>query len=211
MVIRLVVAEDHHVVRTALVGLLNAEPDLAVVGEAADGTAVFHRVASCQPDLLLLDANMPQHQPVQNTQALLQAHPQLRILILSAYKQKEIVTGLLNAGAAGYVLKDDSHETLLQAVRTVASGGRWVSPQVVDVLVAQATQPNLTVDLTPREREVLKLLAEGQRNQEIAETLGVTHQSVRNYVQRVYRKIGVETRVEATLFALKRGIAKVDA
>ena len=210
MAIRLVVAEDHHVVRTALVGLLNAEPDLEVVGEAADGTAVFHQVTTHQPDLLLLDANMPQHQPVQNTQALLKAHPQLRILILSAYKQKEIVTGLLNAGAAGYVLKDDSHETLLQAVRAVANGGRWVSSQVVDVLVAQATQPSVTVDLTPREREVLKLLAEGQRNQEIATTLGVTHQSVRNYVQRVYRKIGVETRVEATLFALKRGITKVE-
>lgn len=210
MNIRLVVAEDHHVVRTALVGMINGEPDLEVVGEVADGLGLETAVSAHQPDLLLLDANMPHHRPIQSAQKLLQAQPALRILILSAYKQKEIVTGLLNAGAAGYVLKDDSHETLLQAIRTVAKGGRWVSPQVVDVLVASAVGPQTAVSLTPREQEVLKLLAEGLRNQEIAAELGVTHQSVRNYVQRIYRKLDVETRVEATLYALKAGIANVD-
>lgn len=202
--IRLMVAEDHHVVRTALVALLNREDDLDVVHEVADGAAIMDGVRRFRPNLLLLDANMPNHKPAHCIQQVLEAFDDTTIVVLSAFDERQIVAQLLKAGASGYVVKDDSHDALLNAIRAVAAGGRWVSPKVVDAL--WLTNRAAADALTPRESEVLTLIAAGKRNQEIADELGVTYQSARNYVQRIYRKLDVDTRVEAVLYAQQHGL-----
>lgn len=210
--LRIVIADDHHVVRAGLAAFLDQEDDIVVVGQVADGALIKRAVEQHQPDLLLLDAHMPNHRVLETAVLLTSQFPQTRILVLSAYKRREYVVGLLDAGVAGYVLKDDPHRSLLQAIHTVKDGGQWISPRVLDVLVASAKQPEpvTIVALTEREKEVLSLIGKGLRNSEIAATLTVTEQTVKNYVRRVFGKIGAETRVGAVLFALKNGFAQVD-
>lgn len=202
--IKVVVAEDHHVVRTALTSLLSREEDLWVVGEAADGSNLMRVVEKAQPDVLLMDAQMPEHKPVEATHTLREQFPQVRIIVLSAYDLPEYVIGLLKAGVTGYVLKDDAAETLVQAIRAVADGEQWVSPQVAKILVksVRANRTSEAVKLTRREKEVLQLMATGKTNGQIAEDLFISEQTVKNHISNLFRKLGVETRVDAVLYAL---------
>jgi DNA-binding NarL/FixJ family response regulator len=209
-IIRIVLAEDHHVVRTAVASLLSRHEELEVVGEIAEGGAhLLEIVNTLKPDLLLLDAHMPGHDVVQDVRQLLQLHPSLKILVLSAYDRREYVLGLLKAGALGYVLKDDSSQMLLSAIRAVSRGGEWVSPQVANVLLESVRHQDQTpgASLTPRELEVLQALTSGAPNSKIAEQLFITEQTVKNHVSSIFKKLGVETRVEAVLYALRHGLA----
>lgn len=211
--IRIALAEDHHVVRTAVASLLSRHAEFEVVGEIAEGGAqLLDAINSLQPDLLLLDAHMPGHDVVQDVNKLLQLHPSLKILVLSAYDRREYVLGLLKAGALGYVLKDDSSQMLLSAIRAVARGGEWVSPQVANVLLESVRhqEQSPSAGLTPRELEVLQALASGAANSKIAEQLFITEQTVKNHVSNIFKKLGVETRVEAVLYALRHGLATPD-
>ena len=133
--IKVVVADDHHVVRTALTSLLSKEEDFLVVGEAADGNNLMRVVEKMRPDILLMDAQMPDHKPVEATHFLREKYPQVRIIVLSAFDLPEYVIGLLKAGVTGYVLKDDAADTLVQAIRAVADREQWVSPQEAKILV----------------------------------------------------------------------------
>lgn len=209
-VIRIALAEDHHVVRTAVASLLSRHNEFEVVGEIAEGgERLLEAVNSIRPDLLLLDAHMPGHDVVQDVIKLLHLHPSLKILVLSAYDRREYVLGLLKAGALGYVLKDDSSHMLVSAIRAVARGGEWVSPQVANVLLESVRHQEQTpgANLTPRELEVLQALASGAANSKIAEQLFITEQTVKNHVSNIFKKLGVETRVEAVLYALRHGLA----
>ncbi len=211
--IRICLAEDHHVVRTAVASLLSRHNEFEVVGEIAEGGAqLIEAVDSLKPDLLLLDAHMPGHDVVQDVNKLLQLHPSLKILVLSAYDRREYVLGLLKAGALGYVLKDDSSQMLLAAIRIVARGGEWVSPQVANVLLESVRhqQHSPGAALTPRELEVLQALASGAANSKIAEQLFITEQTVKNHVSNIFKKLGVDTRVEAVLYALRHGLVTPD-
>ncbi len=212
-VIRIALAEDHHVVRTAVASLLSRHTEFEVVGEIAEGgSRLLEAMDRLEPDLLLLDAHMPGHDVIQDVNKLLKQHPDLKILVLSAYDRREYVLGLLKAGALGYVLKDDSSHMLLSAIRAVARGGEWVSPQVANVLLEsvrnQEQLPGAT--LTPRELEVLQALASGAANSKIAEQLFITEQTVKNHVSNIFKKLGVETRVEAVLYAFRHGLASPD-
>lgn len=211
--LRVVLAEDHHVVRAAIAHFLAEEADIDVVGEVADATRLPDAVRTLQPDVLLLDAHMPGHKVIETARTLRKNHPKVQILVLSAYDRKEYVVGLLGAGAVGYVLKDDPSETLVQAVRAAASGKRWLSPRVADVLVESAANDNGTKreELTERETEVLRLMASGLRNERIAEKLSITAQTVKNHVRNIFGKLGVETRVEAVLYAIGRGLIEAGA
>lgn len=206
--IRVVLAEDHHVVRTAIAALLSKEPDIEVVGEVADGHTLVRTVERIQPDILLMDAQMPNHKPVEATRALRKACPRLGIIVLSAYNLPEYVVGLLKAGAAGYVLKDDPSDTLVRAIRTVAEDDEYVSPQVANVLVesVRGGEGNALAKLTDREMDVLRLMAHGHKNSQIAKELVITKQTVKNHVTNIFRKLGVETRVEAVLYAISNGL-----
>jgi DNA-binding NarL/FixJ family response regulator len=210
--IRVVIAEDHHVVRAAVAAMLTEEPDIEVVGEVAESDALLPTIKRLGPDLLLLDAHMPGHKVVRSARLLRVQYPQMPILILSAYKRREYVVELLKVGAAGYVLKDDTPDMLLQAIRAVARGEEWVSPSVTRVLLTSVRhgdeQP--LAELTGREMEVLRLVANGRRNEDIAHTLVITEQTVKNHVRNIFRKLNVETRVEAALYAINQGLVQPD-
>lgn len=199
--IKVVVAEDHHVVRSALTSLLSQEEDFLVVGEAADGNHLMRVMEKMQPDVLLMDVQMPGHKPVEATHFLREQYPQVRIIVLSAFDLPEYVIGLLKAGVTGYVLKDDAADTLVQAIRAVAEGEQWVSPQVAKILVrsVRANRVNEAVKLTRRETEVLRLMATGKTNTQIAQELFISEQTVKNHISNLFRKLGVETRVDAVL------------
>ena len=205
--IRIVLAEDHHVVRAAIASLLAKEADIEVVGEVPEAMALVPRVEALKPDVLILDAHMPGHKVIESARALRARHPNVRILVLSAYNRREYVVGMLGAGAAGYVLKDDPPEALAAAVRAVAAGKQWLSPRVTELLVRSAAgrDKRLVEELTDREAEVLRLMAAGHRNERIAEALNITEQTVKNHVRSIFGKLGVETRVEAVLWAISQG------
>ena len=210
--IRIVLAEDHHVVRTAIANLLAKEPDMEVVGEVSDGKSLAKIVAQFQCDVLLMDAQMPYHKPIAAVEQLRQQYPDVRIVVLSAFNLPEYVVGLLKAGASGYVLKDDPAEMLLRAIRMVAQGEEWVSPQATTILIeSMRTEPQDIEDkLTKRELEVLRLMARGRRNEEIANELVVTKQTIKNHVTNIFRKLNADTRVEAVLYALSTGLVSLD-
>jgi DNA-binding NarL/FixJ family response regulator len=206
--IRVVLAEDHHVVRTAFAALLAKEPDIEVVGEVSNTGDLLDRVAELRPDVLLLDAHMPGGRVITAAKKLRDQYPKVQILVLSAYERSEYIVVLVRAGAAGYVLKHDSSDMLVTAVRAVAQGEGWLSPRVADILVRSVRNYDEKPDakLTEREVDVLRLMARGQRNDEIAEALFITNQTVKNHVRRIFRKLGVETRVDAVLYAIDQGI-----
>lgn len=208
--IRVVLAEDHHVVRAAVATFLTKEPDIEVVGEVADGSALMDVVEKLKPDVLVLDAHMPGHKVVQSAKKLQLSCPDVKILVLSAHNRREYVVGLLSAGAAGYVLKDDPPEMLVRAVRRVAGGGEWISPRVAKVLVKSVRyeDKSTTTTLTDREMQVLELMGRGHKNEEIAEKLVITTQTVKNHIRSIFRKLGVKSRVEAVLYAINKKLIR---
>ena len=210
--IRIVLAEDHHVVRTAIAALLAKESDMEIIGEVADGRLLLDTVAQLEPDVLLMDAQMPHHKPITAVEQISQRHPLVRILVLSAFNLPEYVVGLLKAGANGYVLKDDPTNLLLRAIRVVSQGEEWVSPQATTILIEsmRTSPPDIEDKLTKRELDVIRLMARGRRNEEIAESLVVTEQTVKNHITNIFRKLNVETRVEAVLYALSAGLVSLE-
>jgi DNA-binding NarL/FixJ family response regulator len=199
-------AEDHHVVRTAFAALLSKEPDIEVVGEVANTSELLETVSSIKPDVLLLDAHMPGGKVIPVARMIQEQHPNVRILVVSAYDRREYVVGLVRAGVAGYVLKHDSSDMLIRAVRAVAMGEEWLSPRVAEVLMKSIRHydESPSAKLTDREIEVLRLMAAGYSNTEIAESLVITNQTVKNHIGKIFRKLGVETRVDAVLYALNQ-------
>jgi len=206
--IRVLIAEDHHVVREAIAAHLARQPDIQVVGQVADGGELMAAVEAARPDVLLLDVKMPGLNAPQAARALIAAHPELKILVLSAHKREAYVLGLLRAGASGYMLKDDPPQTLPLAVRAVARGEVWLSSQVAGMVVVRGEGEEPL--LSPREMEVLRLLARGYSNARIAEELGIRERTVKNHAGRIYRKLGVGSRTEAVLHAVRRGWVEVE-
>jgi DNA-binding NarL/FixJ family response regulator len=205
--IRVLLAEDHHLVRAAIAALLAKEVDIEVVGELAEAAGLVEAVAALRPDVLVLDAQMPGHKVIDGARALRARYPEVPVLILSAHNRREYVTGMLNAGAAGYVLKDDPPEALPAAVRAVREGRQWLSSRVMELLVksVRSEDQRLVEELTEREMEVLGLMATGYRNERIADQLGITEQTVKNHTRSIFGKLGVHTRVEAVLYAISEG------
>jgi DNA-binding NarL/FixJ family response regulator len=198
-------AEDHSVVRSAFAALLTKEPDIEVVGEIADTTSLLEVVGNLRPDVLILDAHMPGGRVIHAAKELHKQQPNVRILVLSAYERSEYIVGLVRAGVAGYILKHDSSDMLVQAVRAVAVGQDWLSPRVANILVKAMRNydERPAAKLTSREVEVLNLMAQGYKNDDIAETLFITPSTVKTPVRHIFRKLGVDTRVEAVLYAIE--------
>ena len=200
--IRVLLADDHPLIRAGLRATLEAEPDIAVAGEASDGEEARRQCVDRHPDVLVLDLNMPGPSAVATLASLRESCPRTRVLMLTAYDDDAYVRGLVQAGAIGYVLKDEAPEALVQAVRSVARGGTWFSPQVVAHLVLPAGRNGRgTPPLTDREQQIVGLIAQGWDNAHIAEALSLSEQTIRNYVSRLYGKIGVQTRAEAVVWA----------
>ncbi len=209
MTIKVVLADDHPIVRSGIKNELAQSSDIEVVGEAADGDEALRLAQALQPDVLLLDINMPGQKAVRVIRELQAQTVQPRILILTAYSDVENVVGMLNAGASGYLLKDDDPSVIVEGVRAVAQGKTWLSAAVAASLVGQAAgehPPAENDTLSDRELEVLRLMAQGCSNAQIAETLAISEGTVKNHVTNLYDHLGVHSRAEAVVWAWQHGV-----
>ena len=192
-----IIADDHALIRAGLRAALATLPDLEIVGEVGDGRELTHALLSLQPDLLVVDVNMPEFEPVAAIQGIRSSYPDLKILVVSAYDDQSYVIGLLSAGVDGYHLKDQPLSDLLLAVRRILDGGRWISDPLVNRLVTQHTANQGLVHLTSRKRELLYLLTQGYNNQKIARIMNLSIKTIENHLTALYRSIGVKSRLEA--------------
>ncbi len=215
--ITVIIVDDHPVVRAGLKMVLNTASDIRVVGEGGTGMDAFQLVERHHPDVLVLDVNLPDltgHEVVNRLAGSSNAIP---VLILTVHDDSQTIFGLLQAGAVGYVLKDEASESLVSAVRAAARGETWLSPSVARQVVKRAvgqpapTPPPETLPLTPSETEVLRLLAQGLDNAAIAQKLSITKRTVQNHVSAIYNKLGMTSRTETALFAIRHGLADVRA
>ena len=216
MSIRVLIVDDQELVRTGFRLFLETQPGLAVVGEAGDGEEAIERVRELRPDVVLMDIRMPTMDGVEATAKLTSGaiEPAPRVLVLTTFDLDEYVFGALRAGAAGFLLKDAPRERLIEAIRVVHSGEALLSPSITRRLIedfaarSDPIEPPAAVlaDLTPREREVLVLVAHGLSNTEIAARLVVTEATVKSHVGAVLLKLGLRDRVQAVVFAYEHGI-----
>jgi DNA-binding NarL/FixJ family response regulator len=216
--IRLLLVDDHRILREGLKALLANQAGIEVVGEASDGAEAVEQVAALRPDVVIMDMVMPRMNGIEATAEIHRRFPASRVLILSMYDEAEYVQQVIRAGAAGYVLKGYAADDLLRAIAEVHAGASFLHPSVAAKLIAdyvrQAPAPaSVEHDeppLTPREREVLKLIADGNTNQEVAERLRLSRKTVENHRTSIMRKLGVHDVTELVKYALRTGLISID-
>jgi DNA-binding NarL/FixJ family response regulator len=203
--VKVLLADDHVVVRAGLRNALEGVENLEVAGEVGNGRQLMDAVARIDPDLLILDANMPDFDPIMTVRRLKAERPIMKILIVSAYDDENYVVGLLNAGADGYHMKDQPLADLQLATQRVLGGDRWISSSLVGKLAYQRAAPtsSTTIWLTRRQRELLRLLTQGLDNRNIAQTLEISVKTVENHLTALYRVLGVDSRLKAVHYALR--------
>jgi DNA-binding NarL/FixJ family response regulator len=209
----ILLVDDHRIVREGLRTLLGQQPDLTVVGEAADGRDAVTQACLLRPDVIVMDIAMPELNGVEATRLILAELPAVRIVALSMYADRRFVAEILRAGALGYVLKDGAFEELALAIRTVTEGKTYLSPSIAGLVVEELVRrtespgsPSLG-GLTPRERQVLKLLADGMRPREIAQELAISAKTVEVHKQNLMNKLEIHTASELTRFAIREGLS----
>ena len=198
--IRVLVVDDHHLVRAGLITLLQAAADIEVAGEAADGQQALEVAAAASPDVVLMDLSMPVMDGVSATRALLSELPETRVVALTSFSDRQRVTDILAAGATGYVLKDSRPDDLLAAVRAAAGGHVPLDPRVASALLP-TREPPLTEQLSDREKQVLRLVTAGLANKQIARRLGIAESTVKVHTGNIFRRIGVTDRTSAAIWA----------
>jgi len=211
---RVLIADDDHLMRAGLIELLTSDPEIEIIGEASTGREAVERARRLAPDVVLMDVRMPDLDGIGATRELSRAAPTARVLILTTFEQDDYIFGSLRAGASGFLLKRTRPEELIAAVRTVAAGDSLLSPSVTRRVIermAQQPTPDLgdlakLEDLTPRERDVLELIARGLSNREIAAALIVEESTVRTHVKHILMKLDLRDRVQAVIFAYETGI-----
>jgi DNA-binding NarL/FixJ family response regulator len=214
MVTRILLADDHAMVRRGLRHVLDAEPDLRVIAEAGDGRAAIEQALEQRPDLAILDIAMPRMTGLQAARELVSMLPELRLLILSMHDNEEYFFEALSAGASGYVLKSAADRDLVEACRAAMRGEPFVYPGAVRALIREflegarrgETEPRDT--LTPRESQVVKLIAEGRSSREIAADLVISEKTVERHRANILEKLGMHDRVELTRYAIRRGLVE---
>ncbi len=214
--IRVLLVDDHAVLRAGLRALLNAEPDIEVVGEAADGVEGVEQAEATLPDVIVMDIQMPRMSGLDATRALRAKALPSKVLILTMHAESQYLLPLLEAGGSGYVLKSGADRELIEAIRTVHKGEVFLYPAATKLLVdgyldRSAREGDPFDGLTEREREVLKLVAEGYSGTEIAERLVISPKTVDTYRERIMQKLGMRHRYELVRYALKKGMLRADA
>lgn len=211
-VIRIVIADDHPVVREGLAAMLAREPDIEVVGEACDGQEALEHVALLHPDIVLMDLQMPRLDGVEAIRQIRARHQDVQTIVLTTYGDDETIFRGLEAGARGYLLKDAPRDELFRAVRAVARGESLLQPAVATKLIdrfSRAATPPPPEALTERELDVLRLLARGAANKEIGVQLHISESTVKTHVANIFQKLNVGDRTEAVTVALTRGLIRL--
>ena len=213
MKVRVLLADDHETVREGLKAILHAQPDIEVVGEAADGEEALAAARRLRPQVVILDISMPRMNGLIATREIRHASPQTRILALTRHAEQGYLQRLLRAGASGYVLKQGRAVDLPQAVRAVASGGTFIDPAIASDLIAELQRETPQADprkreLTSRETQVLKLMAWGHSNKEIAARLDLSVKTVETHKSKAMQKLGMQTRIDVVQFAVLEGWLK---
>jgi two-component system NarL family response regulator len=203
--IRVLVVDDHPVVRQGLIGMLEEASDIVIVGQGRNGHEAIAVFQQQQPDVTLMDLRMPEMEGVAAITVICNEFPNARIIVLTTYDTDEEIYRGLRAGAKGYLLKDSEPEELLTAIRTVNRGQQYIPPNVAAKLVQRMTGP----ELSDRELEVLQLIGQGMSNQEISTALTISESTVKTHVNRILSKLDVKDRTQAAILALKRGIANL--
>jgi len=201
--VRILLADDHAVVRAGLRKALEELPHLEVVGEVGDGPALLAGLSKTQPDCLLIDVTMPEFEPVSAIRQIRASYPDMKILVVSAYDDDVYVQGLLKAGVDGYHLKDQPLSDLRLAVQRVLGGERWLSSPLLDKLVSYTETSPGSPALTSRQRDILRLLQQGLDNQTIAQRLRLSVKTIENHLTRLYRQLNVQSRLEAANYAMR--------
>ena len=208
--IRLLLVDDHTVVRQGLKMVLSLEPDLLVVGEAANGQEAVTQVPTLKPDVVLMDLLMPVMDGVKAIREIKKEHPDVEVVALTSVLEDRLVIDAVEAGAAGYLLKETGPEGLIDAIRAAARGEVRLDPKAQKRLVREVRTPEMRESLTPRETDTLRLVAKGLTNKEIADALEVSEVTVKTHVSSVLSKLGLSSRTQAALFALKEGLVGLD-
>jgi len=207
------IADDHSVVAEGLRHLVEAERDIEVVACVADGREAVQQARDTQPDVVLMDLSMPELNGADATRAILERDPKCRVIVLSMYSQREYVRRALKAGAAGYVVKRSAAKEVVEAIRAVHAGQRYLSPRVADVVLedySDEKQDDPLTRLSAREREVLQLLAEGRTGAQIAERLSLSQKTVETYRARLVEKLGIRDLAGLVRFAIQKGLVSLD-
>ena len=212
--IRVLIADDHAIVRKGIRALLSTETDIQVIGEASDGAEAIAQAQALNPDVILMDLVMPKLDGIEATRQITANQPRARILVLTSYAADDKVFPAIKAGALGYLLKDSGPEELVQAIHQVHRGEPSLEPSIARKVLTELSQPPktpLTLEpLTEREVGVLRLVAQGHSNREIAEQLVITEMTVRTHVSNILSKLHLASRTQAALYALREGLASLD-
>ncbi|UCD08184.1 MAG: response regulator transcription factor [Dehalococcoidales bacterium] len=205
--IRVIIVDDHTVVRSGLGAVLDTSEGMELVGEAGDGEEAIRICGSLQPDVVLMDLQMPKMDGVEATRIIHEKWPQIHIIALTSYKEKEYVEGVLKAGATSYLLKNVSADELVAAINKVVLDQPSLSPEAAQVLIQTVNKPSQPgTDLTDREREILSFMVEGKSNSEISESIFITQATVKYHVSNILSKLGVTSRTEAVVTAIKNNL-----
>ena len=203
---RVLVVDDHSLLRTGVANIINQELDLEVVAEAADGRAGVEAFRLYRPDVTLMDLRMPAMEGVEAVRRIREIDPQARVIVLTTYDADEDIARALQAGAKAYILKDIAADALIACIRDVLAGKTYLAPTAAAKLAERVTQ----VQLTPRELAALRLLANGESNKEIATSLGISERTVKTHLAHLFEKLGVTSRTEAVRVATRRGLVRFD-
>jgi DNA-binding NarL/FixJ family response regulator len=215
MSIKVLLADDHRIMRECLNSLIEQESDMKVVGEAEDGRVAVRLARELSPDMVIMDITMPDLNGVEATQQILSESPDVKVLALSMHSDEHFVAGMLKAGGSGYLLKDCAAEELVQAIRSVVSGEQYLSAKIAGIVIESyrrglpKEQLNNVPELTTREREVLQLVAEGNTSKKIADRLYVSVKTVDAHRQKIMDKLNIRTVAGLTKFAIQKGLTFV--
>jgi NarL family two-component system response regulator LiaR len=212
--IRVLIADDHAIVRKGIRALLSVKPDIEVVGEASDGAETVAQAQALRPDVILMDLVMPEMDGIEATRQIVEQQPGVRILVLTSFAADDKVFPAIKAGALGYLLKDSGPDDLVQAIHQVYRGEPALEPSIARKVLLELSQPPkepLTPEpLTERELEVLRLVAQGRSNRQIAQQLVIAEMTVRTHVSNILSKLHLASRTQAALYALKEGLASLE-
>ena len=216
MKIKILLVDDHKIFRDGLRNLINTENDMSVAGEAADGRAALKMTRTLQPDMIIMDITMPDMNGIEATRQVLAESPNIKIIALSMHSDRRYVSGMIDAGASGYLLKDCDFEELTKAIRHVAANRMYLSPSVTDIVVdiykkkSSAVGPTSAPGLTPRERELLQLLAEGMKTRQIAAHLNISVKTVETHRRNIMEKLKIDNNAELVKYAIREGLTSVE-